>query len=159
SIIQIITFEHTSTRVQHSRSYCRQKINHEQDTQNLATMSRLTKPISLLLLRPHLIITSKRFNPLSIKRCFAEGDTGSPRLHGDSWTKREKATEDLYIKGREKNIMMLLKEKIAAQEAVLEKDRAILSAMEDQYGHLVEGTYDTAGQILASGKEGAGRMV
>ena len=55
-------------------------------------------------------------------RCFsvaakrlAEGDTGSHRgiQGGDSWTKREKAAEDMYIKEREKAIMQLMKEKIA----------------------------------------------
>ncbi|KXT18760.1 hypothetical protein AC579_8212 [Pseudocercospora musae] len=119
-------------------------------------MSRLFTCTSLL--RPSMYLAKRPFS-ISLPKRYAEGDTGSPRLHGDTWTKREKAAEDLYIKGREKNIMMLLKEKIAAQEAVLEKDRAILSALEDQYGHVVEGTYDTAGILEAKGVEGAGRMV
>ncbi|KXS95206.1 hypothetical protein AC578_6938, partial [Pseudocercospora eumusae] len=96
-------------------------------------MSHLLKP-RISLLRP-LLTPSPRCSFSTCTKHFAEGDTGSPRVHGhgDTWTKREKAAEDLYIKGREKNMMMLLKEKIAAQEAVLEKDRAILSALEDQY--------------------------
>ena len=73
---------------------------------------------------------------------MAEGDTGSLRYGGersaDAWSKREKAAEDYYIKGREKAIMELLKEKIAKQEAALAEDRAILSTMEDQYGHVAE---------------------
>ncbi|EME80816.1 uncharacterized protein MYCFIDRAFT_183155 [Pseudocercospora fijiensis CIRAD86] len=89
----------------------------------------------------------KRPFTLTLTKSYAEGDTGAPRLHGDSWTKREKAAEDMYIKGRENNLIMLLKEKIAAQEAVLEKDRAILAAMEDQYAHVVEGTFDTGGKV------------
>lgn len=32
----------------------------------------------------------------------------------------------------------MLREKIAAQEAILAKDRAILAAMEDQYGYVEE---------------------
>lgn len=72
----------------------------------------------------------------------AEGDTGSVRRGGeaqaDSWTRREKAAENLYIKTREKEIMTLLREKIAAQEESLAKDRATLAAMEDVYGHISE---------------------
>ena len=72
----------------------------------------------------------------------AEGDTGSIRRGGersaDTWSKREKAAEDMYIREREKALMQLLKEKIADQEAQLAKDRAILNAMEDQYGHIAE---------------------
>ncbi|KAK3701059.1 ATPase inhibitor [Vermiconidia calcicola] len=70
------------------------------------------------------------------------GDTGSLRAGGeragDSWSRREKASEDMYIRDREKQIMQMLKQKIADQEMKLAKDRAILSAMEDQYGHHAE---------------------
>ena len=73
---------------------------------------------------------------------MAAGDTGSVRHGGersaDTWSKREKAAEDMYIKEREKDIMQVLREKIAQQEAILAKDRVILSAMEDQYGHQAE---------------------
>ena len=73
---------------------------------------------------------------------MAEGDTGSVRAGGsrsaDAWNKREKAAEDLYIYEREKQIMALMKEKIAKQEEQLAKDRAVLNAMEDQYGHQAE---------------------
>lgn len=53
----------------------------------------------------------------------AEGDTGSIRSGGsrqaDTWSRREKAAEDMYIREREKQILKLLKEKIAEQEAKL----------------------------------------
>lgn len=52
----------------------------------------------------------------------------------DSWTRREKAAEDYYIRQREKDLMKMLKEKIAAQEVLLEKDREVLRAMQEQYG-------------------------
>jgi hypothetical protein len=72
----------------------------------------------------------------------AEGDTGGMRSGGsrqhDTWTRREKAAEDLYIYEKEKSIVQLMKEKIAEQEAKLAKDRGILNAMEDQYGHAAE---------------------
>lgn len=82
-----------------------------------------------------------------ITRCLSitatklrDGDTGAIRpggdRTGDSWSRREKAAEDLYIRGREKAILQLLKEKIIKQEEALAKDRAMLSAMEDQYGQL-----------------------
>lgn len=101
----------------------------------------LTRPLRLL---PALSKTSLR--PFTtVTRKMAEGDTGSVRYggdrHGDTWSRREKAAEDLYIKGREKAIMELLKEKIAQQEAALAKDKAILSTMEDQYGHIAEDTW------------------
>ena len=65
------------------------------------------------------------------------GDTGGVRhggeRHADSWTKREKAAEDMYVKEREKALLQLLREKIAEQEAALRRDREILGQMEDQY--------------------------
>lgn len=73
---------------------------------------------------------------------MAEGDTGGIRHGGeksmDTWSKREKAAEDMYIRQREKEIMALLREKIMAQQVQLEKDLAVLAAMEDQYGHHAE---------------------
>lgn len=95
-------------------------------------------------------IRPSSFRPLTVTlrpfshaaRRMREGDTGSVRSGGeraaDTWSKREKAAEDMYIKEREKVIMQLLKEKIAQQETQLQKDRAILNAMEDQYGHHAE---------------------
>ena len=72
---------------------------------------------------------------------MGEGATGSIRSGGersaDSFSRREKAAEDMYIREREKQIVILLKEKIAEQEAVLARDREVLRRMEDQYGRLV----------------------
>lgn len=45
----------------------------------------------------------------------------------------------MYIRGREKAIMQLLREKIGKQEEALAKDRAMLLEMEDVYGRLEEG--------------------
>ena len=90
-----------------------------------------TRTISTVLSRPFS----------STAHAAREGDTGSHRFSGerDAWSKREQAAEGLYMLGREKQIMELLKERIRQQEAVLSKDRAILTHMEDQYGHHVEG--------------------
>lgn len=96
-------------------------------------------PIRVL---PRLTTSMK---PIYLSRPFtttlpkkAEGDTGAIRHGGerssDTWSRREKAAEDMYIKEREKEIMVLLKEKIAAQEAALEKDRQVLREMEGEYG-------------------------
>jgi len=69
---------------------------------------------------------------------MAEGDIGAVRSGGsaysDSFNRREKAAEDMYIREKEKMTIALLKERIALQEAQLAKDRASLGAMEDQYG-------------------------
>ena len=69
---------------------------------------------------------------------MASGDTGAVRPRGeaaaDTWTKREKAAEDLYIKQREKEIMKLLREKIEAQEKKLEIDREVLRTMVSTMG-------------------------
>ncbi|KAM3413728.1 ATPase inhibitor [Cercospora zeina] len=112
----------------------------------------LTTPRPLLILRtrPNGLLRKTTKLPLPILRplsysphlFYASGDTGSVRsggeAAGDSWTRREKAAENVYIKQKEQNLLTMLREKIAAQEAILAKDRAILAAMEDQYGHVVE---------------------
>ena len=76
-------------------------------------------------------------------RLLAEGDVGATRAggtaHGDAFTKREKAAEDMWIRDREKNVIAVLRDKIARQEAMLEEDRKALARMEDQYGRAVEG--------------------
>lgn len=58
-----------------------------------------------------------------ILRWYAAGDTGSVRPGGardsDAWSRREKAAEDLYIYEREKEIIKLLREKVARQEEIL----------------------------------------
>jgi ATPase inhibitor, mitochondrial len=86
----------------------------------------------------HLAPTTTLRSFSIVAKRMAEGDTGALRARGqqsaDTWTRREKAAEDMYIKEREKTIMMLLREKIAKQEEQLAKDMAMLAAMEDQYG-------------------------
>lgn len=99
----------------------------------------LTRPRPIL----HKTIKSSSLRPLTTSRPLCrDGDTGSVRsggeAAGDSWTRREKAAENVYIKQKEKTLLIMLREKIAAQEAILAKDRAILAAMEDQYGHVAE---------------------
>jgi hypothetical protein len=44
-----------------------------------------------------------------------------------------KVLEDLYARSRVRGITALLREKIKAQEAMLEKDKAILRALEERY--------------------------
>lgn len=102
----------------------------------------------------------------------AEGDTGSIRSggdrHADTWSRREKAAEDMYsthtipqnpnfptpfalatlradsdacclvVKEREKEIIVLLRQRIHEQEKKLAEDRRLLDRMEDQYGHQSE---------------------
>ncbi|SLM36814.1 atpase mitochondrial [Lasallia pustulata] len=54
-----------------------------------------------------------------------EGATGAPRsggtAQGDSFTKREKANEDYYVKQQEKAKLLALKEKISQQRKQLEE--------------------------------------
>ena len=72
--------------------------------------------------------------PSTIQRTFtmsalrsAEGDVGAPRFggaaSGDAFTRRERASEDYYVKQHEKEQLAALKKKIADQEAQLAKDR------------------------------------
>ncbi|KAF2173782.1 hypothetical protein M409DRAFT_16054 [Zasmidium cellare ATCC 36951] len=101
-----------------------------------------TLPTKALLPKPSLLPTTTRAFT-NTPHSMAEGDTGSLRPRGeaaaDSWTRREKAAEDMYIKQREKEIMKLLREKIEAQEKKLELDREVLRSMQDQYGLVMEG--------------------
>lgn len=60
-------------------------------------------------------------------RRMAEGDAGAPRSGGaassDSFTKREQANEDFYVKQQEREKLEALKKKIADSEEQLAKDR------------------------------------
>ena len=60
-------------------------------------------------------------------RMMAEGDSGSVRsggaASGDAFTKREEASESLYIKQQEKQRLEALKAKIAKGEDQLAKDK------------------------------------
>lgn len=74
---------------------------------------------------PRLAQSTRAFATSTLK--MAEGDTGAPRsggqAQGDSFTKREQASEDFYVKEQEKQKLQALKKKIADQEAALAKDR------------------------------------
>lgn len=101
----------------------------------------LTSPLRLLRIHPFPTIATRTLT--TTPRLRSEGDTGSLRAggsaHGDAFTKREKAAEDMWVREREKNVMAVMREKIARQEALLEEDRKVLARMEDQYGRVAEG--------------------
>ncbi|MCJ1299040.1 hypothetical protein MMC08_001831 [Hypocenomyce scalaris] len=66
----------------------------------------------------------------------AEGSTGAPRsggeVQGDTFTKREKANEDYYVKQQERQKLMALKEKISQQRKQLEElDKNMYVAYDD----------------------------
>lgn len=84
--------------------------------------------------------TTTRLATLNSTRTFsmsalraAEGDTGAPRsggaAQGDSFTKREQASEDFYVKQQEKAKLEQLKKKIADSEAQLAQDRKDVEEM------------------------------
>lgn len=60
-------------------------------------------------------------------RRMAGGDAGSPRSGGaassDAFTKREEASENLYVKQHEKEKLDALRAKIQKNEAALAKDK------------------------------------
>ena len=100
-------------------------------------------PLTLRLVRlpPQLHHQLRRtFSLTPLKR--AEGDTGSHPRGGertaDAWSRREKASEDMYIRNREKEILQLLREKISLQEEALRKDREVLERIENQYGRVAQ---------------------
>ena len=68
----------------------------------------------------------------------AEGDTGAPRTggaaQGDSFTKREQANEDYYVKQQERQKLEALKKKIADSEAQLAQDRKDVEEMTKKSG-------------------------
>ncbi|KAK8206658.1 ATPase inhibitor [Zalaria obscura] len=70
-------------------------------------------------------VQASRFSTAT--RCMAAGDTGATRSGGaaqsDSFNKREKAAEDMYVRNQEREKLAALKKKIADQEAQLQKDR------------------------------------
>ncbi|GAM82024.1 hypothetical protein ANO11243_000030 [Dothideomycetidae sp. 11243] len=69
-----------------------------------------------------------------IARRMAGGDTGAPRSGGsaqsDSFTKREEASENLYIKQQEAQKLKSLKAKIAQQEKELEQHKKDAAELE-----------------------------
>ena len=105
----------------------------------------VVRPNLLALLRSSIPMAAAVPGPRSMTvslRSLAEGDVGALRHGGqaasDAFNRREKAAEDMYIREREKVILSLLREKVVKQEEILAKDRAMLAAMEDQYGHVAE---------------------
>ncbi|MCJ1257567.1 hypothetical protein MMC24_005393 [Lignoscripta atroalba] len=70
---------------------------------------------------------------------MAAGDTGGVRsggeAAGDSFSKREKANEDYYVKQKEKEKLMALKEKLSQQRKHLDElDKHIDELTKDQGG-------------------------
>lgn len=80
--------------------------------------------------------TTRTFSMSAIRA--AEGDTGAPRsggaAQGDSFTKREQANEDYYVKQQEKQKLEALKKKIADSEAQLAQDRKDVEEMSKKGG-------------------------
>jgi len=73
-----------------------------------------------------LRVTSVSKRALSVSSArMAEGSTGGTRAggeaQGDSFTKREKANEDFYIRQQEKEKLMALKAKLGEQQRHLEE--------------------------------------
>lgn len=90
----------------------------------------------MLALRSTLRLTStstaaRAFSMSAIRA--AEGDAGAPRSGGaaasDSFTKREQANEDYYVKQQERQKLEALKKKIADSEAQLAQDRKDVETM------------------------------
>ncbi|KAF3483881.1 uncharacterized protein GIQ15_03205 [Arthroderma uncinatum] len=56
---------------------------------------------------------------------MTEGSTGAPRAggvqSGDAWTKKESAEENLYVKRKETEKLLALKEKLKQQRAHLDE--------------------------------------
>lgn len=79
------------------------------------------------------MLSLRRYAPRMISRArlYTSGDSGSFRgnASGDSFTKREKAQEDLYVKQLEKETLKKLREELAARE----KDIADLKAKVDDF--------------------------
>lgn len=87
--------------------------------------------------RSALRLNSARTFSMSAIRA-AEGDTGAPRTggaaQGDSFTKREQANEDYYVKQQERQKLEALKKKIADSEAQLAQDRKDVEEMTKKSG-------------------------
>jgi len=95
-------------------------------------VSRITRNMSF---RPFLIST-RGFSISTIRS--AAGDAGSTRSggmsQGDAFSRREEASENLYIKQQEAEKLKLLKEKIRKQKEDLSIDEAAAKQMEESSG-------------------------
>ncbi|KAK9478259.1 mitochondrial ATPase inhibitor, IATP-domain-containing protein [Lipomyces japonicus] len=71
---------------------------------------------------------------VSAIRAYSEGSTGSPRAggerSGDSFTKREKAQEDLYVRQLEKEKLKALRDSLQKQREHLDELEAHLNDLE-----------------------------
>lgn len=69
-----------------------------------------------------------------VHRIMAAGDAGAPRSGGaassDAFTKREEASENLYIRQHEKEKLDALRKKIQQGESQLAKDKAELDQIQ-----------------------------
>lgn len=107
----------------------------------MSVVPKITLNLPVMSIRPVARITTNAAKGYSnSRRSFAEERTAAfgrdSQAQYDPRPRREQATDSLYIKAKEQSIMLLLREKIAAQEAILAKDRAILAAMESQYAYV-----------------------
>jgi len=89
--------------------------------------------MSSLIFRSALGRVSTR---MTMVRSYTEGSTGAPRSGGeksnDSFTKREKAQEDLYMRQKEKEKLNVLRE-------ALKKQREHLDTLESHINDLDKG--------------------
>lgn len=71
-----------------------------------------------------------------VARRMAGGDTGAPRsggsAQGDSFTRREEASENLYIRQQEKAKLDALKKKLSETEKELEQHKKEIADLEKQ---------------------------
>ncbi|EMC96007.1 hypothetical protein BAUCODRAFT_91130 [Baudoinia panamericana UAMH 10762] len=68
----------------------------------------------------------------ALARRMAEGDSGAPRSGGsaqsDAFTKREQASEDFYVRQKEREYLERLRARVKSSEEQLEKDKAVSSS-------------------------------
>lgn len=80
-------------------------------------LARVARPLSTRVQTASFSVAARR---------MAGGDAGAPRsggaASGDAFTKREEASENLYIRNQEREKLAALKKKVADLEAEFEKD-------------------------------------
>lgn len=123
------------------------------------------------MLRPafHRLITSRAIPTLrtfaTTPRILAVGDTGSGfsrpqgERAGDAWTRREQASEEMWIRNEERNRLLALKERMARREEHMDElERHLDDAMaaegvsEEERGKLKE-LREKHGKARAMAKE------
>ncbi|KAL1310791.1 hypothetical protein AAFC00_001034 [Neodothiora populina] len=65
-------------------------------------------------------------------RTMKDGDTGAPRASADAFTKREAASESMYVHEKEKEKAEALRAKIQKGEAQLKQDKADMDALQQK---------------------------